>query len=88
MNFVEDARGKAEAVGRHAGYASHCWAQLSDKKQVKGERIFFFSSQFEGIPPMVAGKYWHLEGEEAGHIGSAGRKPRTNRKWDLTIKPQ
>lgn len=41
MNFVEDARGKAEAVGRHAGYASHCWAQLSDKKQVKGERIFF-----------------------------------------------
>lgn len=47
MNFVEDARGKAEAVGRHVGYASHYWAQLSDKKQVKGERIFF-SSQLRG----------------------------------------
>lgn len=52
------------------------------------EKGFFFSSQFEGIPPTVAGKYWHLEGEAAGHIGSAGRKPRTNRKWGLTIKPQ
>lgn len=37
---------------------------------------------------MVAGKYWHLEGEAAGHIGSVGRKLRTNRKWGLTNKPQ
>lgn len=26
------------------------------------EKGFFFSSQFEGIPPMMAGKYWHLGG--------------------------
>lgn len=36
---------------------------------------------------MMAGKYWHLEGEAAEHIVSARRKPRTKRKWGLTIKP-
>lgn len=48
MNFVEDGRGKAEAVGRHVSYASHCWGQLSDKEQVKGERIFFSAHNLRG----------------------------------------
>lgn len=87
MNFVEDGQSKTEAVGGHVCYPSHCWGQLLDKKQVKEERTYF-SSQFEGILPIVARKVWHLEGESAGHIVSAGRKQRTDRKWGLTIRPQ
>lgn len=55
MNIVEDGRGKAEAVGRPVGSASHCWGHLSDKEQVKGERIFFSAHNLRGYHPWWQG---------------------------------
>lgn len=65
----------------------HCCGQVSDKKQLKGERIYF-DSQSERILPIQAGKAWHWEGKATGYIVFAGRKQRTDRKWVLSLQPQ
>lgn len=65
----------------------HCCGRVSDKKQLKGERVYF-DSQSKRIGPIKAGNPWHQEGKATGYIVSAGRKQKTDRKWGLTIKPQ
>lgn len=65
----------------------HRCGQVSDKKQLKGERITF-DSQSERISPIKAGKAWHCEGKAIGYIVSTGRKQRTDRKWGLTSEHQ